>query len=138
MMQFYLYLVEIDNIRSKRGYYAFQTVETSETAAIFGRNVAVKQRTEAKLRVLERESQQAQRLKEVEEERLSRVAAEERKKEKQSQQRLLVNLAPHSSTLLLAAVCALISVGADLRKKRGGGARRRRGLYGWRKRRVAT
>ena len=42
MMQFYLYLVEIDNNRSKRGYYAFQTVETSETAAIFGRNVVVR------------------------------------------------------------------------------------------------
>ena len=41
-MQFYLYLVEIYHIRSKRGYYAFQTVETSETAAIFGRNVVVK------------------------------------------------------------------------------------------------
>lgn len=41
-MQFYLYLVEIVNIRSKRGYYAFQTVETSETAAIFGRNVVVR------------------------------------------------------------------------------------------------
>jgi len=41
-MQFYLYLVEIYHIRSKRGYYAFQTVETSETAAIFGRNVVVR------------------------------------------------------------------------------------------------
>ena len=41
-MQFYLCLVEIYHVRSKRGYCAFQTVETSETAAIFGRNVVVR------------------------------------------------------------------------------------------------
>ena len=41
-MQFHLHPVEIDNIRSKRGHHAFQTVETSETAAIFGRNVVVR------------------------------------------------------------------------------------------------
>jgi hypothetical protein len=46
-MQFYLYLVEIYHVRSKRGYHAFQTVETSETAAIFGRNVVVRCRDSA-------------------------------------------------------------------------------------------